>query len=233
MLLELKGICKQYGIGEGAVSALKNINFTVQEGEFVAIMGKSGCGKTTLLNIIGTLLRPDAGNYVFDGECVNDFTEQQLAICKRRKIALIFQNYNLLEELSIQNNIILPYIFDKRSFDENELAALANKLNIEHILKKYPSQLSGGEKQRAAIARALLVHPRVILADEPTGNLDYENAIRVMELLKACAEEYHQTVVMVTHDEEMAKYANRLVTMKDGCISDAGATPVSKPAGKS
>lgn len=218
MLIELVDISKQYGTGDCTVHALNNINFAVKEGEFVAIMGKSGCGKTTLLNVMGTLLRPDAGTYLFDGELVNDLNEKQLAVYKRKQLALIFQNYNLVDELTIYNNITLPFVFDKQKYEKEVLYSITKDLKIDGILNKYPKQLSGGEKQRAAIARALLVHPRVILADEPTGNLDYENAISVMEILRSCVEKYHQTVVMVTHDEEMASYADRIVRMKDGSL---------------
>lgn len=218
MLIELVDISKQYRTGDCTVHALNNINFAVKEGEFVAIMGKSGCGKTTLLNVMGTLLRPDTGTYLFDGELVNELNEKQLAVYKRKQLALIFQNYNLVDELTIYNNITLPFIFDKQKYEKEVLYSIAKDLKIDGILNKYPKQLSGGEKQRAAIARALLVHPRVILADEPTGNLDYENAIGVMELLRSCVEKYHQTVVMVTHDDEMASYADRIVRMKDGSL---------------
>lgn len=217
-MINLLNISKQYGTKESVVHALKNVNLSIKEGEFISIMGKSGCGKTTLLNVMGTLLQPDEGVYLLDGENVCEFNEKQMALCKRRRIAFVFQNYNLVEELTIRNNIILPFIFDKREYEKEYFSSIVRDLNIEHILSKYPSQLSGGEKQRAAIGRALLVRPRVILADEPTGNLDYENAIGVMELLKRCVEEYHQTVVMVTHDSEMAGYADRIITMKDGSI---------------
>lgn len=218
MLISLTNIRKQYGSGESAVLALKDVNFSVEENEFVAIMGKSGCGKTTLLNIMATILRPDGGEYVLEGENVNEFSEKQRAVCKRRNLAVIFQNYNLIDELTIKNNIILPFVFDRRDYDKDFLNSVVKDLKIEHILNKYPTQLSGGEKQRAAIARALLIRPRVILADEPTGNLDYENALAVMELLQRCVKEYHQTVVMVTHDDEMAGFADRIATMRDGNI---------------
>lgn len=218
MIINLLNISKQYGTKENGVHALRNINLSVKEGEFISIMGKSGCGKTTLLKVMGTLIQPDEGDYLLDGENVREFSEKQMAICKRRRIAFVFQDYNLVEELTIHNNIILPFIFDKREYEKDYFNSIVRDLNIEHILNKSPSQLSGGERQRAAIGRALLVRPRVILADEPTGNLDYENAIGVMELLKSCVKEYHQTVVMVTHDSEMANYADKIITMKDGSI---------------
>lgn len=216
MLIELKNVIKQYGAGENAVVALNHLDFSVAENEFVAIMGKSGCGKTTLINVLATILLPDSGTYLLDGEEVEKFSEKQFAICKRRTIAVIFQNYNLVEELTIQNNIILPYLFDKRKYDKQYLAHIVEDLGISGLLQKYPAQLSGGEKQRAAIARALLIRPKVILADEPTGNLDDENAMRVMDMLRMCVDDYKQTVVMVTHDNDMATYADRVVLMKNG-----------------
>lgn len=218
MLISLKNIVKQYGSGENAVQALKNIDFEVSQNEFVAIMGKSGCGKTTLINIMATILLPDSGSYILDGKEVETLEEWELAVCKRRTVAVIFQNYNLVEELTVQNNIILPFIFDKRKYEQEYFKQIVKDLEIEGMIKKYPSQLSGGEKQRVAIARALLIKPKVILADEPTGNLDNENAVRVIKLLRLCVDEYKQTVVMVTHDRDMAEYTDRIVMMQDGRI---------------
>lgn len=218
MLIELSNVAKQYGRGENVVHALKNISLTINPNEFVAIMGKSGCGKTTLINIMATILLPDSGTYYLDGRAINEFSEPELAACKRRTVAVIFQNYNLVEELTIHNNIILPFLFDKREYDREYFNRIVEDLGIGQLVGKYPTQLSGGEKQRAAIARALLVKPKVILADEPTGNLDDENAARVMEILRLCVDNYKQTVVMVTHDKDMAQYADRIVNMKDGRV---------------
>ena len=218
MLISLKDIVKQYGSGENAVHALKGVDFAIDQKEFVAIMGKSGCGKTTLINIMATILLPDSGTYELDGKMIHEFGEQELAICKRRTVAVIFQNYNLVEELTIENNIILPFLFDKRKYDRSYFERIVEDLGIGSLIEKYPAQLSGGEKQRAAIARALLIQPKVILADEPTGNLDDENAARVMSMLRLCVDAYQQTVVMVTHDKDMAQYADRIVTMRDGKI---------------
>lgn len=218
MLISLKNIIKQYGSGENAVQALKGVNFDIKEKEFVAIMGKSGCGKTTLINIMATILLPDSGMYELDGKKINEFEEKELAVCKRRTVAVIFQNYNLVEELTIENNIILPFLFDKREYDRSYFERVVEDLGIHSLIAKYPAQLSGGEKQRAAIARALLIQPKVILADEPTGNLDDENAARVMSMLRLCVDEYQQTVVMVTHDKDMAQYADRIVMMHNGRI---------------
>ena len=218
MLISLKNIIKQYGSGENAVQALKGVNFDIKEKEFVAIMGKSGCGKTTLINIMATILLPDSGMYELDGKKINEFEEKELAVCKRRTVAVIFQNYNLVEELTIENNIILPFLFDKREYDRSYFERVVEDLGIHSLIAKYPAQLSGGEKQRAAIARALLIQPKVILADEPTGNLDDENAARVMSMLRLCVDEYQQTGVMVTHDKDMAQYADRIVMMHNGRI---------------
>ena len=218
MLISLKDIVKQYGSGENAVHALKGVDFAIDQKEFVAIMGKSGCGKTTLINIMATILLHDSGTYELDGKMIHEFGEQELAICKRRTVAVIFQNYNLVEELTIENNIILPFLFDKRKYDRSYFERIVEDLGIGSLIEKYPAQLSGGEKQRAAIARALLIQPKVILADEPTGNLDDENAARVMSMLRLCVDAYQQTVVMVTHDKDMAQYADRIVTMRDGKI---------------
>ncbi len=219
MLIELQNITKQYGSGDSAVQALKQLDFAVKQNEFVAIMGKSGCGKTTLINIMATILLPDSGSYRLDGMEVEKFTEKEFAALKRKTIAVIFQHYNLVEELTIQNNIILPFVFDKRSYDKAYFKRIVEDLGINGILNKYPSQLSGGEKQRAAIARALLIQPKVILADEPTGNLDGENADKVMQMLRLCVDTYGQTVVMVTHDNDMAQYADRIVMMCEGKLA--------------
>ncbi len=216
MLIELKNISKKYGSGENATIALNGINLSIDRNEFVAIMGKSGCGKTTLLNVMATILAPDSGTYYFDGEDTGSFSEKRLAMCKRRTIAVIFQDYNLVEELTLYNNIILPFVFDKREFDWDLLKEITESLGIGGLLKKYPDQISGGEKQRTAIARALLIQPKVILADEPTGNLDEESAKHVASLLRLCTDKYHCSVVMVTHDQDMASYADRIIHMHNG-----------------
>lgn len=222
MIINARGLVKQYGEGEGKVIALNTIDFCVENNEFIAIMGKSGCGKTTLINILATLDYPDAGEYYLEDTLVSELSEKQLAQVKRRKVAVIFQNYNLVEEITVHNNIILPFVFDKRSYDVKYFEEIITDLGLAEKLDKYPAQLSGGEKQRVAIARALLIKPVVILADEPTGNLDYSNAINVVKMLKTCSLKYKQTVVMVTHDRELADYADRIVFMQDGKIAAEG-----------
>lgn len=220
MIINSTGLVKKYGVGESEVIALNEINFCAQNNEFIAIMGKSGCGKTTLINILATLDFPDSGEYYLEDTLVSKLSEKQLAKLKRSKVAVIFQNYNLVEEITIQENIVLPFVFDKRSYNENYFDEIVTDLGLREKLNKYPSQLSGGEKQRVSIARALMIQPAVILADEPTGNLDSYNAINVVKMLKTCSQKYNQTVIMVTHDRELADFADRIVFMQDGRIID-------------
>ena len=216
MLIKLTDISKKYGRGENEVVALKGINLSISKKEFVAVMGKSGCGKTTLINILGTILKPDEGQYLFDGENITKCAEKELAALKRSSISIIFQSFNLIDELDIKNNITLPFVFDKKEYDKEYFESVVKDLEIEGILSKYPDEISGGEKQRAAIARALLVKPKLILADEPTGNLDSENSEKVIRLLKKCVDNYGSTVIMVTHDIDMAGFADRILEMSDG-----------------
>ncbi|HWT76873.1 MAG TPA: ABC transporter ATP-binding protein [Mobilitalea sp.] len=218
MIINAKELVKKYGDGESEVIALNSINFSAQSDEFIAIMGRSGCGKTTLINILATLDFPDTGEYYLDDTLVSKLSEKQLAQIKRRKVAVIFQNYNLVEEITVHENLILPFVFDKRNYDKNYFDEIVTDLGLKEKLNKYPAQLSGGEKQRVSIARALMIKPVVILADEPTGNLDYSNAINVVKMLKTCSQKYKQTVVMVTHDRELADFADRIVFMQDGQI---------------
>ena len=218
MLIEAKKIFKSFGVGKSKVDALRGIDLYVGEKSFLAIMGKSGCGKTTLINVLATLISPDSGEYYFDGVLINSCDENKKAELKRRQLSVIFQQYNLIDELNVKNNIILPLVFDKKQFDQSYLERIVSELGIEDVLKKFPAELSGGEKQRVAIARALLITPKVILADEPTGNLDHENAGKVMELLRNCVNIYGSTVIMVTHDIDMASYADQILRMSDGGI---------------
>ncbi|MBO4922436.1 MAG: ABC transporter ATP-binding protein [Lachnospiraceae bacterium] len=216
MLIELTKISKRYGSGETEVEALKDIDLRVNKKEFVAVMGKSGCGKTTLINILGTIIKPDTGRYMFDGNDITKYSEKKLATLKRSSISIVFQSFNLVDELDIKNNIILPFIFDKKEYDKDYLESIIKDLEIKDILNKYPDEVSGGEKQRVAIARALLVKPQLILADEPTGNLDSENSEKVVRLLKKCVDDYGSTVIMVTHDIDMTELADRILEMSDG-----------------
>lgn len=216
MLIELTKISKRYGSDKTEVAALKEIELRVDKKEFVAVMGKSGCGKTTLINILGTILKPDEGQYLFDGKNIIKYTEKELAALKRSSISIVFQSFNLIDELDIKNNITLPFIFDKKEYDKEYFESIVKDLEIEDVLSKYPDEISGGEKQRVAIARALLVKPKLILADEPTGNLDSENSEKVIRLLKKCVDSYGSTVIMVTHDIDMARFADRILEMSDG-----------------
>ena len=216
MLIELTKISKRYGSDKTEVAALKEIELRVDKKEFVAVMGKSGCGKTTLINILGTILKPDEGQYLFDGKNIIKYTEKELAALKRSSISIVFQSFNLIDELDIKNNITLPFIFDKKEYDKEYFESIVKDLEIEDALSKYPDEISGGEKQRVAIARALLVKPKLILADEPTGNLDSENSEKVIRLLKKCVDSYGSTVIMVTHDIDMARFADRILEMSDG-----------------
>lgn len=220
MIIKSSGLVKKYGTKESEVIALNRVDFCAKSNEFIAIMGKSGCGKTTLINILATLDFPDSGEYYLEDTLVSKQNEKQLAKLKRSKVAVIFQNYNLVEEITVQENIILPLVFDKRNYDRYYFDKIISDLGLGDKLGKYPSQLSGGEKQRVSIARALMIQPAVILADEPTGNLDYNNAINVVKILKTCSEKYKQTVIMVTHDKELADFADRIVYMQDGRILD-------------
>ena len=216
MLIELTKISKRYGSDKTEVAALKEIELRVDKKEFVAVMGKSGCGKTTLINILGTILKPDEGQYLFDGKNIIKYTEKELAALKRSSISIVFQSFNLIDELDIKNNITLPFIFDKKEYDKEYFESIVKDLEIEDVLSKYPDEISGGEKQRVAIARALLVKPKLILADEPTGNLDSENSEKVIRLIKKCVDSYGSTVIMVTHDIDMARFADRILEMSDG-----------------
>lgn len=218
MLIELVNICKSYGVETNRITVLRNISIGVDFKEFIAIMGKSGCGKTTLINILATIIKPDSGDYFFDEEDISAYKENELAVLKRRNISVVFQDFNLIEDLDIKNNIILPFIFDKSQYDKEYLEKILKDLDIDKIMDKYPEEISGGEKQRVAIARALLIKPKVILADEPTGNLDSENSAIVIKMLRKCVDEYGSTVVMVTHDYDMAKNADRIYEMSDGKI---------------
>lgn len=217
-MIELNKIKKSFGEGLSKVDVLKNISLKVEDGEFVAIMGKSGCGKTTLLNILGTLQSVDSGEYLLSGEDITNISEKARCALRRRKIAIIYQNYNIMEDLTVLDNAVLPFVFDKRSYDKEYLDKLAESLELDKLMSKRAGVLSGGEKQRVAIMRALLQKPEVILADEPTGNLDSVNSDKVIETLKKGNLEYKQTIIMVTHDKEIAEQADRIVYMKDGEI---------------
>lgn len=217
-MIKLNKINKSFGEELSGVHVLKNLSLDVNTGEFVAIMGKSGCGKTTLLNILGTLENADSGEYFLGDRNMSTFSEKEKCKLRRTKIAIIYQSYNLVEDLNVYDNIVLPFVFDKSKWDEDYLKELIKELDIEKLLYRKAGLLSGGEKQRVAIARALLQRPAVILADEPTGNLDSVNSEIVMDALVKGNKIHNQTIVMVTHDKDMAEKADRIIYMKDGEI---------------
>ena len=217
-ILEAKDLVKFYGKGESLVKAVNHISFSVEAGEFVAIVGTSGSGKTTILNLIGGLDIPDKGKIIIDGQDISGMKPDELTIFRRRKIGFIFQNYKLVTVLNTYNNIVMPVKLDGNKVDEKYIRRITSMLGIEKKLKSYPNQLSGGQQQRVAIARALSAKPAIILADEPTGNLDSKTSQEVMGLLKMTSREFHQTIIMITHNEEIAQLADRIIHIEDGRI---------------
>lgn len=218
ILLEIKDLCKYYGSGDNLVKAIDHTSMSIQRGEFTAIVGRSGSGKSTLLHMLGALDRPDSGKILIEGKSVFDLKDEQLAVFRRRKIGFIFQNYNLIPSLNVWENIVLPMGLDKKRVDRNFVMDLAERIGIVDKLKSLPNTLSGGQQQRVAIARALAAKPAIILADEPTGNLDSKTELEVISLLKACVNEYGQTLVMITHDETIAQMADRILVIEDGKV---------------
>lgn len=220
-VLKVENLTKTYGKGENKVEALKNINLSVHKGEFVAIVGASGSGKSTLLHLLGGLDRPTEGNVVIDGESIYDYKEEKLAVFRRRKIGFVFQFYNLLPILDVEENIALPALLDNDKVDKIYLEELIRVLGLSARKKHLPSELSGGQQQRVSIGRAVFNKPSIILADEPTGNLDTKNSKDVIELLKFTAKKYNQTLILITHDVNIAAMADRVITIEDGeIISD-------------
>lgn len=218
MLLETEDLCKYYGSGENLVKAIDHTTMDIQRGEFTAIVGRSGSGKSTLLHMLGALDRPDSGKVLIEGKNVFELKDEELAVFRRRKIGFIFQNYNLIPSLNVWENIVLPMGLDKRKVDQTFVRDLTARIGITDKLKSLPSTLSGGQQQRVAIARALASKPAIILADEPTGNLDSRTELEVISLLKACVNEYGQTLVMITHDETIAQMADRILVIEDGKV---------------
>ncbi|MBN1047022.1 ABC transporter ATP-binding protein [Clostridium botulinum] len=221
-LLEVKSISKTYGNGEAAVHALKDISFSVPKGEFVAIVGESGSGKSTLLNMVGALDTPTSGKVFIDGKDIFSMKDSNLTIFRRRNIGFIFQNFNLIPELNVEQNIIFPVLLDYQKPDKKYLEELLTVLNLKERRHHLPSQLSGGQQQRVAIGRALITRPSLILADEPTGNLDTQNSSEVITLLKEAARKYQQTIVMITHSRSIAQTADRIIQVSDGILTDLG-----------
>jgi len=217
-ILETKDLCKYYGSGATEVRALDGVNMSVESGEFVAIVGTSGSGKSTLLHMLGGLDRPTSGSVTVDGQKLFDLSDEALTIFRRRKIGFVFQAYNLVPVLSVYENIVLPLQLDGRSVDTAFLDDVVQALGLSEKLSSLPNQLSGGQQQRVAIARALAAKPAIILADEPTGNLDSKTSQDVLGLIKVTSQKYAQTTVMITHNEEIAQMADRIVRIEDGRI---------------
>ncbi|MBC5664545.1 MULTISPECIES: ABC transporter ATP-binding protein [Lachnospiraceae] len=217
-ILKVKDLRKVYGIGETQVNALDGINLTVQRGEFVAIVGSSGSGKTTFLNMVGGLDVPTSGKIIVDQKKIQELSDDELTVFRRRKIGFIFQQYNLIQMLNIWENIILPLKLDGRKVDEEYILEITQILGIREKLNFIPSKLSGGQQQRVAIARALATKPAIVLADEPTGNLDSKTSQDVMGLLKVTSSRFNQTIIMITHNEEIAQLADRILRIEDGKI---------------
>lgn len=217
-ILRAEGICKTYHTGMVDVHALKKCDINIRKGEFIAIIGKSGSGKSTLLRILGSMDRPDEGKVYIDDIDISELNDRQLSKLRREKIGYVYQNYSLIPEYTAYENIALPVILDNQDVDEDEINELLVSLQIEHCRNKFPDQMSGGEQQRTAIARALIMHPAVVYADEPTGNLDAESAENVAAMLSLAAAKYKQTIVMVTHDKQMAEYADRILNIVDGQV---------------
>ena len=219
-LLEVKNISKTYGSGETAVKALKDVSFSVPKGEYVAIVGESGSGKSTLLNMIGALDTPTSGKVLIDGKDIFSMNDRKLTVFRRRNIGFIFQAFNLIPELTVEQNIIFPMLLDYQKPDKRYLEELLAVLNLKERRNHLPSQLSGGQQQRVAIGRALFTRPALILADEPTGNLDTQNTSEVITLLKEASRKYEQTIVMITHSRSVAQTADRVLQVSDGQLAD-------------
>lgn len=221
-LLEVKSISKTYGSGETAVKALKAVSFLVPKGEFVAIVGESGSGKSTLLNMLGALDTPTSGKVLIDGNDTFRMKERELTVFRRRNIGFIFQAFNLIPELTVEQNIIFPVLLDYQKPNKKYLEELLTVLNLKERRHHLPSQLSGGQQQRVAIGRALITRPALILADEPTGNLDTQNSSEVIALLKEASRKYEQTIIMITHSRSISLTADRVLQVSDGILTDLG-----------
>lgn len=221
-LLEIKQLSKTYGSGETTVKALKAVSFNVPKGEFVAVVGESGSGKSTLLNMIGALDTPTSGKVLIDGKDIFTMKDSNLTIFRRRNIGFIFQSFNLISELTVEQNIIFPVLLDYQKPDKKYLEELLTVLNLKERRHHLPSQLSGGQQQRVAIGRALITRPALILADEPTGNLDTQNSSEVIALLKEASRKYEQTIIMITHNRSIAASADRILSVSDGILTDLG-----------
>lgn len=217
-ILEVQNLCKIYGAGEAEVRALNQVSFSVRRGEFIAIVGESGSGKSTLLNIVGALDNPTSGKVWIDGKDVFSMSEKKLTVFRRQHIGFIFQSFNLIPELNVEQNLTFPLLLDYKTPDQKFVDELLYVLGLTERRNHLPSQLSGGQQQRAAIARSLIYRPAIVLADEPTGNLDQKNSKEIIDLLKRSNRDLDQTILLITHDEKIALEADRIVTMEDGKI---------------
>lgn len=219
-LLSIENVSRIYKQGEEKVYALNNINFNIDEGEFVAIVGPSGSGKSTLLNLLGGMDNPSEGNIYINDSCLNKLNDKELSLYRRKNIGFIFQDFNLIPVLNIRENILFPVKLNKAKIDKEYINDIVETLGLKERLKHYPNEISGGQMQRVAIARALANKPKVILADEPTGNLDSETSDKVIDLLKYFNKKYKQTLIMITHDNSIAERADRIITIKDGLMKE-------------
>lgn len=223
-ILEVQNLCKTYGKGETEVRALDNVSFSVGKGEFISIVGESGSGKSTLLNVVGALDNPTSGEVLIDGKDIFSMPEKRLTVFRRQNIGFIFQSFNLIPELNVEQNITFPLLLDYQKPDKKYVEELLGILGLKERRKHLPSELSGGQQQRVAIGRALAARPAIIMADEPTGNLDSKNSQEVITLLKSMSAKYRQTILMITHNENHAEEADRVLRMTDGRLKDLGVT---------
>ena len=217
-ILTCEGVCKMYGSGNNQVTALDGIDLTVGKGEFVAVIGASGSGKSTLLHILGSVDKPTSGKVTIDGTDLSKLNQTQAAIFRRRKVGLVYQFYNLIPTLTVQKNILMPLALDKKKPNKEYFEKIVSSLGIADRLEALPNQLSGGQQQRVAIARSLIYRPALLLADEPTGNLDQKNSKEIIDMLKLSNRNLEQTIVLITHDEKVALEAERIITIEDGHI---------------
>lgn len=221
-ILKLENLTKTYGSGENLVNAVDDVSFSVEKGEFVAIVGASGSGKSTLLHLIGGVDRPTSGKIFVDGNDISKMNDDKLAVFRRRQVGIVYQFYNLIPILTVEENITLPCDLDGRGVDRERLEMILDSFGLRARRKHLPNQLSGGQQQRTSIARALINNPSLVLADEPTGNLDSKSSEEVMSILKMCNQSYGQTVIMITHNLDIAKQADRIITISDGKIVEEG-----------
>lgn len=217
-IVRVENLSKTYGSGENLVRAIDDVNLKIEKGEFIAIIGPSGSGKSTLLHLLGGVDNPSSGKIFIDGNDISKYTSKELALFRRRKVGLIYQFYNLIPNLTVRHNIELPIKLDKKKINDEVLLDIVRKLGIENKLDSFPSELSGGQQQRVAIARSLIYSPSLVLADEPTGNLDRENSREIIEILKYFNRTLKQTIIVITHDESIALEAERIITIVDGKV---------------